>query len=125
MRTLIDEYVNNENRGKLFCCFVDFHRGGSRIFFRRGALASCSTSTPINHTGFFFFFRIPVVLENLRSSRGRGGGGGAPGPRPPDPPLFQKPFDSVGHDGLLSKLIHNKIGWRFFGFFFFQMCTQN
>ena len=36
MRTLIDKYVNNENRGKLFCCFVDFHRGGSTIYFRRG-----------------------------------------------------------------------------------------
>ena len=37
-------------------------RGGSRIFFRRGALVSCSTSTPINH--IVFFGRIPVVLEN-------------------------------------------------------------
>lgn len=53
MRTLIDKHVNNENRGKLFCCFVDF--------------------------------------------------------------LVQKPFDSVWYDGLLSKFIHNKIGWRFFG----------
>ena len=30
------------------------YRGGSRIFFRRGALVSCSTSTPINHIVFFF-----------------------------------------------------------------------
>ena len=29
------------------------NRGGSRIFFRRGALVSCSTSTPINHIVFF------------------------------------------------------------------------
>ena len=36
------------------------------------ALVSCSTSTPIN-TYFFFFCRIPVVLENRRSSQGRGG----------------------------------------------------
>ena len=37
------------------------------------ALVSCSTSTPINHIVFFFFFgRIPVVLENRRSSQGRG-----------------------------------------------------
>ena len=50
LRTLIDKYVKNENRGKLFCCFVD----------------------------------------------------------------IQKAFDSVWHDGLLSKLIHNKIGGRFF-----------
>ena len=89
------------------------------------ALVSCSTSTPISHI-VFFFCRIPVVLENLRSSRGGGGGGGW-GPRPPppprrvpctlplDPPLFQKPYDSVWHDGLLSKLIHNKTGWRLFG----------
>ena len=115
MRTLIDKYVNNENRGKLFCRFVDFHRGGSRIFFRRGCtrlLLYFNTNKPHR---FFFFFRIPVVLENLRSSRGRGGGVGAPCTLPLDPPLFQKPFDSVWHDGLLSKLIHNKIGWRFFG----------
>ena len=43
-------------------------RGGSRIFFLGGgALVSCSTSTPINHI-VFFFCRIPVVLENRRSS---------------------------------------------------------
>ena len=47
-------------------------RGRSRIFLRGGgALVSCSTSTPINH--IVFFGRIPVVLENCRSSR-RGGG---------------------------------------------------
>ena len=43
------------------------------IFLGGGALVSCSTSTPINH--IFFFCRIPVVLENHRSSQGRGGGG--------------------------------------------------
>ena len=37
-------------------------------FFLGGvALISCSTSTPINHI-VFFFWRIPVVLENCRSS---------------------------------------------------------
>ena len=36
----------------------------------RGALVSCSTSTPINH--IVFFGRIPVVLENRRSSQGGG-----------------------------------------------------
>ena len=78
------------------------------------ALVSCSTSTPISHI-VFFFCRIPVVLENLRSSRGGGRGGCVPCTLPLDPPLFQKPYDSVWHDGLLSKLIHNKIGWRLFG----------
>ena len=59
-------------------------RGGFRIFFRRGALVSCSTSTAINHI-VFFFGRIPVVLENRRSSQG--GGGGTPCTLPLDPPL--------------------------------------
>ena len=39
------------------------------FFLGGGALVSCSTSTPINH--IVFFGRIPVVLENRRSSRGR------------------------------------------------------
>ena len=43
----------------------DFFRGGG------GALISCSTSTPIDH--IVFFCRIPVVLENCRSSQGGGG----------------------------------------------------
>ena len=50
-------------------------RGGSRIFFRRGCtrlLFYFNTNKP--HS-FLFFCRIPVVLENRRSSRGRGGGG--------------------------------------------------
>ena len=38
-------------------------------FLGGGALVSCSTSTPINHI-VFFFGRIPVVLENCRSSQG-------------------------------------------------------
>ena len=42
-------------------------KGGSTIFLGGGALVSCSTSTPINHI-VFFFGRISVVLENLRSS---------------------------------------------------------
>ena len=48
------------NQGRI----QDFFLGG-------GALVSCSTSTPINHR-VFFFCRIPVVLENRRSSRGGG-----------------------------------------------------
>ena len=56
----------------------DFFLGG-------GALVSCFTSTSINHI-VFFFCRIPVVLENRRSSR-VGGGGAHPLHPPPDPPL--------------------------------------
>ena len=42
------------------------------FFLGGGALVSCSTSTPIlNH--IVFFCRIPVVLENRRSSQGGGG----------------------------------------------------
>ena len=58
---------------------VMIFRVGSRIFFGRGALVSCSTSTPINHI-VIFFGRIPVVLENCRSSRG--GGCTPPAPSP-------------------------------------------
>ena len=36
------------------------------FFLGGGALVSCSTSTPINH--IVFFCRIPVILENCRSS---------------------------------------------------------
>ena len=47
--------------------------GADPGFFLGGdALVSCSTSTPINHI-FFVFCRIPVVVENHRSSQGRGG----------------------------------------------------
>ena len=41
------------------------------FFLGRGALISCSTSTPINHI-VFCFCRIPVVLESRRSSQERG-----------------------------------------------------
>ena len=54
------------------------------FFLGGGALVSCSTSTPINH--IVFFGRIPVVLENRRSSRG-GGGVGTPCTLPLDLPL--------------------------------------
>ena len=60
-------------------------RGGSRIFLGGGALVSCCSSTPINH--IFFFCRIPVVLENRRSSQG-GGGVRTPCTLPLDPPLL-------------------------------------
>ena len=47
------------------------------FFLGGGALVSCSTSTPINHS---FFCRIAVLLENRRSSQG---GGGAHSLHPP------------------------------------------
>ena len=49
-----------------------------------GSPVSCSTSTPINHI-VFVFRRIPVVLENHRSSQG--GGVHTPCTLPLDPPL--------------------------------------
>ena len=61
-----------------------YTRGGSRIFLGGGALVSYSTSTPINH--IVFFCRIPVVLENRRSSQ-EGGGVCTPCTLPLDPPL--------------------------------------
>ena len=62
------------------------------FFLGGGALASCSTSTPINHI-VFFFCGIPVVLENLRSSRG-GGRVRTPCTLPLDPPLLRYPPDN-------------------------------
>ena len=56
-------------------------RGGSRIFFRRGCtrlLLYFNTNKP--HSFFFFFRRIPVVLENGRSPQG--GGCTPPAPSP-------------------------------------------
>ena len=60
-------------------CPSDLDTGADPGFFLGGgALVSCSTSTPINHIDFFC--RIPVVLENRRSSQG--GGGTPPAPSP-------------------------------------------
>ena len=53
------------------------------FFLGGGALVSCSTSTQINHI-VFFFCRIPVVLEDRRSSPG---GVRTPCTLPLDPPL--------------------------------------
>ena len=61
-------------------------RGGSRIFFRSGCtrlLLYFSTNKP--HS--FFFWRIPVVLENRRSSQG---GVCTPCTLPLDPPLHSQ-----------------------------------
>ena len=55
------------------------------FFLGRGALVSCSTSTPMNHIVFFGFCRIPVVLGNRRSPQG--GGVRIPCTLPLDPPL--------------------------------------
>ena len=54
------------------------------FFLGGGALVSCSTSTSINH--IVFFGRIPVVLENRRSSRG--GRCAPPAPSPLGPLLL-------------------------------------
>ena len=57
----------------------EIHRGGSRIFFGRGCtrlLLYFNTNKP--HS---FFCRIPVELENRRSSQG-GGGCASPAPSP-------------------------------------------
>ena len=51
---------------------IDISGADPGFFLEGGALVSCSTSTPINHM-VFFCCRIPVVLENRRSSQGRGG----------------------------------------------------
>ena len=59
--------------------------GADPGFFLGGvAVVSCSTPTPINHI-VFFFCRIPVVLENRRSSQA---GVRTPCTLPLDPPLF-------------------------------------
>ena len=57
-----------------------FTGADSGFFLGGGALVSCSTSTPINPL-VFFFCRIPVVLENRRSSRGGGAHPQHPPPR--------------------------------------------
>ena len=61
-------------------------RGGSRIFFRRGCTRRLLYFNTCNKPHCFLFFcRIPVVLENRRSSQG--GGVRTPCTLPLDPPL--------------------------------------
>ena len=67
-----------------FIKLAGFSGADPGFFLGGGALVSCSTLTPINH--IVFFCRIPVVLENRRSSRG--GGVRTPCTLPLDPPLF-------------------------------------
>ena len=72
-----------------FCVILEIKSIGAGadpgFFLGGGALVSCSTSTPINH--IFFFCRIPVVLENRRSSRGWGGGAHPLHPPPRSTPV--------------------------------------
>ena len=85
--------------GKVVHCLFNINlytRGGSRIFFRRGCtrlLLCFNTNKP--HS---FFGRIPVVLENRRSSQG---GGDA---HPLHPPPRSVPVYIVG-DILLLKTV--------------------
>ena len=82
-------------------CLVTHLGGGDAgadpgFFLEGGALVSCSTSTPINHI-VFFFRRIPVVLENRRSSQG--------GCAPPAPSPSIRPWGGVAwRDGWNLKL---------------------
>ena len=58
----------------IFLKLFDRHQWRIQDFFLGGgALVSCSTSTPVNQIVFFLFCRIPIVLENRRSSQRRGG----------------------------------------------------
>ena len=63
------------------------------FFLGGGAIVSCSTSTPINH--IVFFCRIPVVLENRKSSRG-GGGAHPLHPPPRSAPMGQQCGEVLG-----------------------------
>ena len=104
VRTYLYTYISNRNERRYFPClsikkrkkgeserekperegpFPSLPPGADPGFFLGGgALVSCSTSTPINHI-VFFFGRIPVVLENRRSSQGVR----TPRTLPLDPPL--------------------------------------
>ena len=76
-----------------------FGRGGSRIFFRRGCtrlLLYFNTNKPQS----FFFCRIPIVLENRRSSQGRVR---TPCTLPLDLPLFGlEKFPGLSRNGPLG-----------------------
>ena len=78
---------------------VQHNRVGSRIFFRRGRtrlLLYFNANKPLS---FFFFCRIPVALENRRSSQG----GAHPLHPPPRSPLIRSlPFVGSGGGGELG-----------------------
>ena len=65
--------------------FAGYTGADPGLFLGGGALVSCSTAILMNHI-YFFFCRIPVILENRRSSQG-GGGVRTPCTLPLDPPL--------------------------------------
>ena len=95
----LDEYYPKDNA-------IGFRNTGADpgFFLWGGALVSCSTSTPINHIVFLLFRRIPVVLENRRSS----GGVRTPCTLPLDPPLLKTcPLDSATQ--LLNKRGLNRL----------------
>ena len=78
-----------------------------------GAPVSCSTSTPINHI-VFVFRRIPVVLENRRSSQG--GGVHTPCTLPLDLPLGMLGAVSVKlNDKMSLGACALKVEWQFGG----------
>ena len=83
------------------------------FFLGGGALVSCSTSTPIKH--IVFFCRIPVVLENRRSSQG-GGGCAPPAPSPSIRPwiclIKSMIIDRTGRLEVLLPLNHNHYNFR-------------
>ena len=65
-----------------------FSKADPGFFLGAGALVPCSTSTPINHI-VFFFCRIPVGLENHRSSQEGGWRDAHPrNPLPRSAPVF-------------------------------------
>ena len=74
------------------------------FFLGGGALVSCSTSRPINHI-VFFFCRIPVVLENHRSSQGRVR---TPCTLPLDPPLGTAVIPRRNEKQRLCKILGGK-----------------
>ena len=67
---------------------VSNNRGGSRIFLGGGALVSCCTSAPINHTVF-----LCAEYQLYQKTAGHLGGGGVriPCTLPLDPPLNKQP----------------------------------
>ena len=93
-------HVHTPQNFCLFCKKLCQHRGGSRIFCRRG----CTRLLLYFNTNKLhsFFCRIPVVLENRRSSQG---GCAPPAPSPLDPPLQQEPVSSANDVFHLPKLL--------------------
>ena len=73
-----------------FASVIDAYTGADRGFFLRGGgLVSCSTSTPINHIFFLFFF---AEFQLYKKTAGHLGGGGAHPlhPSPRSAPVIRK-----------------------------------